>query len=159
VGRNDPDHDAVLRIGSESSEAGGPILHNGMKAMGFAGSRHLEPSSAIPHRGADRAETVSKVPQLPDISVRRSAELLGGSRWIEKIVGSLLLHRAKICFRLFAVLSLLRSFYFCFTPFAFFFFAFRFFRRNNFFFALDRVARHGTHYVRIPTIDEVCGLL
>src|SRR6185369_13278740 len=33
---------------------GGPILHNGMKAMVFAGPRHLEPSSA-PHRGADRA--------------------------------------------------------------------------------------------------------
>jgi len=32
---------------------GGPILHNGMKAMVFAGPRHLEPSSA-PHRGADR---------------------------------------------------------------------------------------------------------
>jgi len=28
---------------------GGPILHNGMKAMVFAGPRHLEPSSAIPH--------------------------------------------------------------------------------------------------------------
>jgi hypothetical protein len=25
VGRNDPDHDAVLRIGSESSEAAGPF--------------------------------------------------------------------------------------------------------------------------------------
>jgi hypothetical protein len=37
---------------------GGPILHNGMKAMVFAGARHLEPSSANPHRGADRAETV-----------------------------------------------------------------------------------------------------
>src|SRR6185312_9329907 len=33
--------------------SGGPILHNGMKAMVFAGPRHLEPSSA-PHRGADR---------------------------------------------------------------------------------------------------------
>jgi hypothetical protein len=37
---------------------GGPILHNGMKAMVFAGPRHFEPSSAIPHCGADRAETV-----------------------------------------------------------------------------------------------------
>src|SRR6202171_2039639 len=42
-----PDHDAVLRIGSESSEAAGPILHNGMKAMVFTDPRHLEPSSAI----------------------------------------------------------------------------------------------------------------
>jgi hypothetical protein len=34
------------------------LLHNAMKAMVFAGPRNLEPSSAIPHRGADRAETV-----------------------------------------------------------------------------------------------------
>ena len=57
VGRNDPDHDAVLRIGSEAPRRR-PILHNGVKAMVYPGPRHLEPSLAIPHRGADRAETV-----------------------------------------------------------------------------------------------------
>jgi hypothetical protein len=31
--------------------------------------------------------------------------------------------------------------------------------QKRFFFAFDRAARHGAHYVRIPTIDEVCGLL
>ena len=41
VGRNDPDHDAVLRIGSEAP-SGGPILHNGVKAMVYPGPRHLE---------------------------------------------------------------------------------------------------------------------
>jgi hypothetical protein len=40
---------------------GGPILHNGMKAMVFAGPRHLEPSSATRHHSADRAETVRRL--------------------------------------------------------------------------------------------------
>ena len=35
---------------------GGPILHNGMKAMVYPGPRHLEPSSATHLLGADRAE-------------------------------------------------------------------------------------------------------
>ena len=39
---------------------GGPILHNGMTAMVYAGPRHLEPSSATRHHGADRAETVKR---------------------------------------------------------------------------------------------------
>src|SRR6476659_4473915 len=47
---------------------GGPILHNGMKAMVFAGPRHLEPSSAIPHRGADRAETVQAIGDVHSIA-------------------------------------------------------------------------------------------
>jgi hypothetical protein len=33
----DPDHDAVMRIGSKL-RGGGPILHNGIKAVGFAGT-------------------------------------------------------------------------------------------------------------------------
>ena len=42
----DPDHDAVLRIGSESSEAAGPFLITAFEAMANTGPRHLEPSSA-----------------------------------------------------------------------------------------------------------------
>ena len=40
---------------------GGPILHNGMTAMVYAGPRHLELSSATSHCGVARAETVSRL--------------------------------------------------------------------------------------------------
>jgi hypothetical protein len=52
-----PNHDAVIRIGSKL-RGGGPILHIGVKAVVFAGTRHLQPSSATRRMCADRAKTV-----------------------------------------------------------------------------------------------------
>jgi hypothetical protein len=70
VGRNDSDHDAVLRIGSESSRR---RAHSAQRheSQVFAGPRHLEPSSAIPHRGADRTKTVRLLSVLVDAAVGR----------------------------------------------------------------------------------------
>jgi len=48
----------ILAHRQRKLRGGGPIPHNSMKALAFAGPCHLEPSSAIPHRGPDRAETV-----------------------------------------------------------------------------------------------------
>src|SRR5215467_3926257 len=54
-GKN-PDHDAVIRISSESSEAAGPFLITAFEAMANTGPRHLEPSSATSSQAvADRA--------------------------------------------------------------------------------------------------------
>jgi hypothetical protein len=47
----------ILAHRQRKLRGGGPIPHNSMKALAFAGPCHLEPSSAIPHRGPDRAET------------------------------------------------------------------------------------------------------
>ena len=38
--------------------SGGPILPVGVKAKGLSGLRHLEPSSALRHKRADKAETI-----------------------------------------------------------------------------------------------------
>ena len=53
----DPDHDAVMRIGSEL-RGGGPILHNGIKAVVLAGTPPPRTVIGDPSQGADRAETV-----------------------------------------------------------------------------------------------------
>ena len=49
-GPEGPNHDAVLRIAAKL-RGGGPILSFGIEAMGRAGPRHLEPSSATRRNG------------------------------------------------------------------------------------------------------------
>ena len=58
-GCTDPNHDAVMRIGSEL-RSGGPILNNGIEAMGRRGTP--PPRTIIGDRAAscaDKAETVN----------------------------------------------------------------------------------------------------
>ena len=50
----DPDHDAVMRIGSKAP-GGGPILSVGINAMSATGSRHL--GSSISSRRSTTART------------------------------------------------------------------------------------------------------
>ena len=68
-GGEDPDHDAVMRIGSESSEAADPFWGTAFEAMQRTGTPPLEPSSATRHERADRAETVgcSVTASLPSV--------------------------------------------------------------------------------------------
>jgi hypothetical protein len=57
VGPKDPDHDAVMRIGSKF-RGGGPILKNGIEAMGVRGTPPPRTVIGDPRRTRKGAETV-----------------------------------------------------------------------------------------------------
>jgi len=54
-----PNHDAGIRIGSKL-RGGGPILSNGMEAIGLYGTPPPRTVIGNPSQGADSAETVRR---------------------------------------------------------------------------------------------------